>query len=1164
MTGPTPADAAARELIKTALDETLVVEAAAGTGKTTALVERMLRVLASGRAAIGALVAVTFTEKAAGELKLRLREELERARVDASRFDAASRARLEDALGHLEEANIGTIHGFCADLLRERPIEAGVDPLFAVLTDGQARRLFDEAFSGWFEQALEEMPEGIRRSLRRSARPDASGEADRGGPIDRLKRAGWDLAEWRDFPASWTRPPFDRRAQVDELTAVLRTFADATSRPASARDVFYLDTAAARRTHDELRLLQETDDLDGAEALMVDLARDRDFRRPRKGYGSSYAPGLARADLAAQHQALMGALDAFRAAADADLAASVQGVLRGSVLAYEALKARSGALDFLDLLVRARDLVRDNDRVRRDFQARFACLFVDEFQDTDPLQAELLVLLASSDPDERLWTRVVPTPGKLFIVGDPKQSIYRFRRADVGIYQRVVTQLTAAGARHVVLSTSFRSVPNLQAAVNAAFGLRMREDVDTLQAAYIPLENWRPALGDQPSMVALPVPRPYGLRRVSQAAIERSLPDAVGALIDWILRESGWQVTDRSGDPRGVRPGDVCVLFRRFVSFGTDVTRPYLDALEARGITHVLVGGRAFHDREEIETLRAALAAIEWPDDELSVFATLRGALYGIGDEPLLEYRHRFPRGLHPFRVPADLPERLAPIGEALEQLARWHVGRNRRPVAETVTDLLGATRAHVGFALRRGGEQVLANALHVAELARQYERSDGLSFRGFVEALKEAAAAGDAPDAPIVEEGGDGVRLMTVHKAKGLEFPVVVLADITAKLATPDPSRHLDAEKGLCALRIGGWSPWDLVHQQAIEQARDVEEGVRLAYVAATRARDVLVVPAVGDDEFPGGWVSPLNPALYPRMGARRTAEVAATLPAFSRDSVLERPDGALADSHTVSPGLHRIADEANGGTHDVVWWDPAALSLDAPAPLGLRRHEIIAKDVSEDVVAVGLDRHRAWAEARTATLARAAVPSVRVITTTEWVADEDVGAVPALDSPSDTVEVVALRRDGARPPGPRFGSLVHAVLANIRLADEQPDLASVARTQARVVGANADEEAAAIGVVAGVVGHAVWTDARRAEQAGVPWRVWRETPVTLQVGDSILEGVVDLAYQLGEMVTVVDFKTDRAVAPALDRYKRQVAAYATAFGRATGKPTRAILLQV
>jgi ATP-dependent exoDNAse (exonuclease V) beta subunit len=322
--------------------------------------------------------------------------------------------------------------------------------------------------------------------------------------------------------------------------------------------------------------------------------------------------------------------------------------------------------------------------------------------------------------------------------------------------------------------------------VNAGFAEAMVEDDETLQAGYIPLLPSRADEHRQPSVVALPVPRPYGRRNVSAMAIEQSLPDAVGAFIDWLLHESGWKVTTRSRPASRSRcgPGHVCILFRRFVSFGADVTRDYVNALEARGIHHLLVGGRAFHDREEIETVRAALAAIEWPDDELSVFATLRGALFAIGDEELLEYRHGHSRGLHPFKVPPNLPAHLEPIGATLRVLARLHEQRNRRPVAETVGRLLDETRAHVGFALRRGGEQVLANVLHVAELARQYERNDGLSFRGFVEALREAAERGDATEAPIVEDGSDGVRLMTVHKAKGLEFPVVVLADITAKLA--------------------------------------------------------------------------------------------------------------------------------------------------------------------------------------------------------------------------------------------------------------------------------------------------------------------------------------------------------------------------------------------
>ena len=178
---------------------------------------------------------------------------------------------------------------------------------------------------------------------------------------------------------------------------------------------------------------------------------------------------------------------------------------------------------------------------------------------------------------------------------------------------------------------------------------------------------------------------------------------------------------------------------------------------------------------------------------------------------------------------------------------------------------LLDATRAHVGLVLRPAGEQALANVLHLAELARQYEADGGISFRGFVEELREAVGRAEAPEAPILEEGSDGVRLMTVHKAKGLEFPVVILADMTARLAPGEASRFLDVEAGRCAVRIAGLVPQDLMDHQDHERAREAAEGVRLAYVAATRARDLLVVPAVGDEPYEEGWVSPLNHAIYP-----------------------------------------------------------------------------------------------------------------------------------------------------------------------------------------------------------------------------------------------------------------------------------------------------------
>src|SRR5688572_17812969 len=1097
-------DQEARDAIANDLDSTFVVEAAAGTGKTTELVRRIVRVLATGKASVGDLVAVTFTEKAAGELKLRLRQELERGTGDSG-LDAASRARLDAALMNLEEAHVSTIHGFCADLLRERPVEAGVDPLFRVLTEGEARRLYAEAFDAWLQETLENMPEGVRRSLRRSARPAIpGGDASDDGPIDRLRSAGWDLVEWRDFTGAWSRPDFDRHGSIAALVRSVHECAATTSRAASARDPLFVDTAAVRRTSEELRLIMAAADNDAAEAALVDLCRQRDFRRARKGMGASFARGVARADVQAALQSLLQQLDFFKADADADLAALLRHELQGAIDRYERLKAVHGALDFLDLLLRARDLLRNRSDVRGHFQQRFSRLFVDEFQDTDPLQAELLLLLAADDPTERDAWRVRPVRGKLFVVGDPKQSIYRFRRADVRIYSRVCAQLKNHGARCEQLTTSFRGVPNLQRAVNAAFAPLMTGDLDTMQASYVPLARSRDDLPGQPSLVALPVPRPYGKRNISGMAIDQSLPDAAGAFVHWLLHESGWKVTEHHGAaPVPVRARHVCLLFRRFVSFGADVTRRYVDALEARGINHLLVGGRAFHGREEIETLRAALAAVEWPDDQLSVFATLRGALYAIGDEALLEYRHRFAKAFHPFRVPADLPLHLQPIAEALQLLATLHLRRNRRPVADTISDLCVATRAHVGFALRRAGEQVLANALHVAELARQYELSGGISFRGFIDALQQAADEGQAGEAPIVEEGSDGVRLMTVHKAKGLEFPVVILADMTAKLTPFEASRHIDLDAGICALRIGGWSPVDLLRWQELEKVREGAEGVRIAYVAATRARDLLVVPAIGDQPYDGGWLSPLDRAIYPPADLRRHPRPAAGCPPFKKDSVLKRPDDGVAMSQTVAPGAHTV-DAAGDAPFDVVWWDPATLELGAEPPFGLRRQELISRDVPLEVIAEGTASYVAWRNSRDETVARAATPALDVRTISEWT--RQVGGAPDkshipnpktqspdYNSHGPRVETVTIAATAGRPSGPRYGALVHASLAVVPLDAETDVIGPLVATQGRVLGATADEVASAREVVQAVLGHPLLASARSAAERGA---LLRETP--------------------------------------------------------------------
>jgi len=1157
-----------RHVIRQSIDETVIVEAAAGTGKTTELVNRMLAVIGEGRAEVREIVAVTFTEKAAGELKLRLRQGLEIERRKA--HDPAVIGRLEQAVARLEEAHVSTIHGFCADLLRERPVEARVDPLFKVLTEGQAERLFREAFDAWFQSQLENPPEGVRRSLRRPSRAVRPGDADEDGPVERLRRAAYELAQWRDFRGEWTREPFDRAAAIAPIIALVHRVADLSAKPSYAGDNLYLDTEPVRRASRDLKEIETrtsgsrvpdpgSPDLDFLEARLIELYRNRDFKRRRKGSGPTYGKTITRAQVLEARDALMMALVEFQGQADAELAALLRGELLACVDRYEQLKQREGALDFLDLLVRARNLVRDDETVRRDFQRRFKRIFVDEFQDTDPLQAELLMLLASGDSREHRWDHVTPEAGKLFVVGDPKQSIYRFRRADVDVYRRVCQLLQASGATRVELRKSFRAVPNIQRAVNFAFSTVMDGDAESMQAHYVPLEASRPDT-PQPSVVVLPVPRPYGRYSVSAMEIEKSLPSAVGAYVEWLINRSGWTVTERRKlDERiPLEPRHVCLLFRRFVSYGEDITRKYVEALEARGIRQLLVGGKTFHDREEIETIRAALTAIEWPDDQLSVFATLRGALFAIGDEELLDYHH-LASCFHPFRIPHTVPAHLEPIRDALQQLARLHKGRNGRPAADTVAALLDHTRAHVGFVLRPGGEQALANVLHVAELARQYEFEGGMSFRGFVETLHERSAAAHAAEAPILEEGSDGVRLMTVHKAKGLEFPVVILADMTARLTPYDASRHVDAERGICALRIGGWSPKELNDHKDLELRREQREGERVAYVAATRARDLLVIPAVGDEPYPDGWVAPLNGAIYPAEAARRNAAAARHCPAFkSKDTVLERPDGDPATSRTVCPGEHRIGSDDHA--HSVVWWspEPAVLNLEAEAPLGLRRDDLIVNDVAPETRARYQREYMSWRNARDEAVTRAKEPSIKVMTATEAAADGVDLELGNID-----VSVEDLSAGSVREGGPRFGTLVHALLADVPLDSDEGGLVErLAAAHGRVLRATSEEIDSAIAVVRRVGQHPLFADAARAARKG---RCYRESPITLRMGTGgLIEGFVDLAFEANGEMVVVDFKTDRELEGALDSYRRQVQIYAHAIATATGLSARGVLMKI
>lgn len=441
---------------------------------------------------------------------------------------------------------------------------------------------------------------------------------------------------------------------------------------------------------------------------------------------------------------------------------------------------------------------------------------------------------------------------------------------------------------------------------------------------------------------------------------------------------------------------------------------------------------------------------------------------------------------------------------------------------------------ATAGIAIWPAGEQALANLFRVADLARRFEANGATSFRAFIDRLDLDAERGKQPDAPVVEEGTEGVRIMTVHASKGLEFPIVILCDPTAPLESDRPSRFIDTERRVWLESLAGCVPTELREHAAEVTQRDKEEIERLAYVAVTRARDLLVVPVVGDEER-SSWLEALNPVVHPPAAMKRAAAAAHNCPTFGNDSVMERSRYTQLGTHdSVQPGRH----VPRAGTHAVVWWDPRALILNRDLAGGQRQSQILQADESNERATASEHAHAAWLARRAGALATASRRSVTSVSVTEEAKHVTLAGFV-------TVHETAVDRRN-RPGGKRFGTLVHATLAAVDLRGDAEHVQLVATNQARLIGASADEIAAAAVAVTAALGHPLLVRAARAD------RVRREVPVVMDARMSLVEGVIDLAFAEGEQWTVVDFKTDAELAQSRSIYETQVLLYAKALGGA------------
>lgn len=722
----TPSDQPARHAIVERLDENMVVEAGAGTGKTRSLVERVVALITTGRASMGDIAAITFTEAAAAELRSRIGETLERASGDSSR-EQTERERCKRAVDDLDQAAIQTLHSFAGSLLRERPLEAGLPPGFNIRDEIEAEVAFEKKWSEWLDSTLDD----------------------------------------------------------PEAQEVLR--------PALEQGM-------------TLRHIRET-------AI-----------RFQKNY-----------DLLAIASFDMPSAQATEADREAELIPVLE-LLRRFALDFADERKAAGEVEFQDLLVLARDLLRDSLFARDHFRERYSHILIDEVQDTDPLQAELAMFLAEDVPHgvdsagrPNDWQDVRAAAGKLFIVGDAKQSIYRFRRADI---RQVKLMQELVGGSNVLLTRNFRSQPPIIDWVNHVFAQWMEESEG--QAKYSPLAAG-PGHGESPLVryigeeIAANIDE---VRRKEADAIARTIQAAI---------DQHWQVRseDNGAESRPVRYQDVCVLMPR---------RTGLDALEfafeTAGIPYRLDSAGLIYESQEARDLLNCLAAIDDPTDQVSVVAALRSPALACSDADLLEFVEA--GGQFDYMAEDDAPTGYT--SDALAVLRDFHEHRRWTSPAALIEEFVRKRRLMELALDARQWRGRWMRYRFLIDRARAFAASGESSLRAYISwTARQREEQARARETAVPESDEDAVRVMTVHGAKGLEFPILVLAGLNADRSLGSESVLFDRESGRVEVRVGSkdssFQTAGYADLAETDKKRAEEENVRLMYVAATRARDHLIV---------------------------------------------------------------------------------------------------------------------------------------------------------------------------------------------------------------------------------------------------------------------------------------------------------------------------------
>ncbi len=1092
-----PPDQRERTRLVTELEAGFAVGAGAGSGKTRVLVDRVLALVDRG-VRLEQIVAITFTDAAASELRERVRQGLARPPEPG---DPTVRERREAALAGLELAQLTTIHGFCRAILATRPVEAGISPGFRVLDALQSRLLLEQVTAQALGEVVASGTEGLEEAL--LAGLDLGGLAGLIGGVLRYP----DL-ETRLETAEY-EPPAAILEALQRLAG--ETLAAAGGVPGDDLLVRQAERIAAATREVSIRRLDPAGAADVLAALKV---------APRAGNQRNWAG--RKEELARLKEAWKGLRErqeaALAARRDAALAWGLAWA-RQVASAYRERKARMGALDFDDLLLCTRDLLEREPGLTRGLRRQYTHLLVDEFQDTDPLQAEIILRLAEAEEDFAPRAReAVPGPGRLFLVGDEHQSIYRFRRADLEVFRGVRRQLLHWGEA-VRLRTSFRSRPALVGLANELFpGLLAGEP-------YEPLEPFRTGPPAGPVVELLDLDPLLEEGETDIEAVRRAEARAVAG---WLQRqrESGAEIADPvTGRARPMTFDDVTILVKTYTG-----VRTYEDEFECYGIPFRVAGGRAFFARSEVHQTLAVLAALADPTDEAATVAALRSPYLGVSDDELALWA----AAGRTFAAPAGIVSGPAAaiagcdrLPEALDLLGRLQNEARRLPPSQTLRRLWEVTRSLPLHALKPDGRRRLANLLKLLDLAAAWEGAAATlaelgeaplpALSGLVGWLAEQQTAATEGESELDteaeagepgEEAGPGtVTLMTIHAAKGLEFPVVVLLDRSYRPVFRDTAIP-DRAGGRVVVRGAGLKPSDWEDAQEREAAAQEEEAHRLLYVAFTRAREQVVLctrrSEEGDEEGSGKrFLGPLEAALVLRAAAGDGPVVRVT------------PDPPPA----ATPRAHRLPRDPG---------EPAAGAIRTAAE---RQERGLA----------------AWSEQA----ARARRPRLRS-------ASQLSGALPENREPGPEEE--ASPWDGSRGQARRRGVQVHEALR--RVVERG---ASVSEAVSAVVRPGDPPGLAA------EVERFVHTGAGLlAETAAEGWRpVAAECPLLAATAGlaatlpgltpevTTLTGSADLVLEgPGGRLWVVDYKTDPLPPEALlARYRPQLEVYRQSLAAATGR---------